>query len=66
MLRDSIALKNTMIHNRPWYTFRNEANQTPEWYIFNDIDDWNPVSAQGVVDQIRNLDASEINVRLGV
>ena len=53
-----------MSHNRPWYTFKNEANQTPELYIFDDIDDWYGVSAQSVVDQIRNLDASEINVRL--
>lgn len=53
-----------MSHNRPWYTFKNEANQTPELYIFDDIDDWYGVSARSVVDQIRNLDASEINVRL--
>ncbi len=53
-----------MSHNRPWYTFKNEANQTPELYIFDDIDDWYGISAQSVVDQIRNLDASEINVRL--
>ncbi len=53
-----------MSHNRQWYTFKNEANQTPELFIFDDIDDWYGVSAQSVVDQIRNLDASEINVRL--
>ncbi|WP_067518552.1 head maturation protease, ClpP-related [Endozoicomonas ascidiicola] len=53
-----------MSHNRQWYTFKNEANQTPELYIFDDIDDWYGVSAQSVVDQIRNLDAADINVRL--
>ena len=53
-----------MSHNRPWYTLKNQANQIPELYIFDDIDDWYGVSAQSVVDQIRNLDASEINVRL--
>jgi len=53
-----------MSHNRPWYTLKNQANQTPELYIFDDIDDWYGVSAQSVVDQIRNLDATDINVRL--
>ncbi|ELT91824.1 hypothetical protein CAPTEDRAFT_47846, partial [Capitella teleta] len=50
--------------NRQWYTFKNEANQIPELFIFDDIDDWYGVSAQSVVDQIRNLEASDINVRL--
>lgn len=53
-----------MSHNRPWYTLKNQASQTPELYIFDDIDDWYGVSAQSVVDQIRNLDATDINVRL--
>ena len=52
-----------MSHNRQWFTFKNEAGQTPELFIY-DIDDWFGVSAQGVVDKIRNMDATDINVRL--
>ena len=53
-----------MAHNRQWFSFKNEAGQTPELFIYDDIDDWWGVSAQSVVDQIRDLDASEINVRV--
>ncbi len=53
-----------MSHNRQWFTFKNEAGQTPELFIYDDIDDWFGVSAQGVVDQIRNMDATDINVRI--
>ncbi|WP_163372677.1 head maturation protease, ClpP-related [Endozoicomonas acroporae] len=53
-----------MSHNRQWFTFKNEAGQTPELFIYDDIDDWFGVSAQGVVDQIRNVDATDINVRI--
>lgn len=53
-----------MTHNRQWFSFKNEAGQTPELFIYDDIDDWWGVSAQSVVDQIRDLDASEINVRV--
>ena len=41
---------------------RSGAN--PELIIYDDIDDWFGVSAQGVVDQIRNMDATDINVRI--
>ena len=53
-----------MSHNRQWFSFRNEAGQTPELFIYDDIDDWWGVSAQSVVDQIRAMDAPEINVRI--
>ena len=53
-----------MSHNRQWFTFKNEAGKTPELFIFDDIDDWYGVSAQGIIDQIRELDASDINVRI--
>ena len=53
-----------MSHNRQWFTFKNETGQTPELFIYDDIDDWFGVSAQGVVDQIRNMDAADINVRI--
>ena len=53
-----------MSHNRQWFTFKNEVGQTPELFIYDDIDDWFGVSAQGVVDQIRNMDATDINVRI--
>ena len=53
-----------MSHNRQWFTFKNEAGQTPELFIYDDIDDWWGVSAQSVVDQIREMDAAEINVRI--
>ena len=53
-----------MSHNRQWFSFRNEAGQTPELFIYDDIDDWYGISAQNVVDQIRAMDAPEINVRI--
>ena len=53
-----------MSHNRQWFSFKNEAGQTPELFIYDDIDDWWGVSAQSVVDQIRDMDAAEINVRI--
>ncbi len=53
-----------MAHNRQWFSFKNEAGKTPELFIYDDIDDWWGVSAQSVVDQIRELDTSEINVRV--
>ncbi|WP_157673427.1 head maturation protease, ClpP-related [Endozoicomonas ascidiicola] len=53
-----------MSHNRQWFTFKNEAGKAPELFIYDDIDDWFGVSAQGVVDQIRNMDATDINVRI--
>ena len=53
-----------MSHNRLWYTFKNDAGQAPQLFIFDDIDDWYGDSTQSVVGQIRNLDATEINVHL--
>ncbi len=53
-----------MSHNRQWFSFKNETGQTPELFIYDDIDDWWGVSAQSVVDQIRDMDAAEINVRI--
>ncbi|MFK0570563.1 head maturation protease, ClpP-related [Endozoicomonas sp.] len=53
-----------MAHNRQWFTFKNEADKTPELFIYDDIDDWWGVSAQSVIDQIREVDAAEINVRV--
>nr|MDT0253423.1 Clp protease ClpP [Endozoicomonas sp.] len=53
-----------MAHNRQWFSIKNEAGQTPELFIYDDIDDWWGVSAQSVIDQIRDMDASEINVRV--
>lgn len=53
-----------MAHNRQWFTFKNEAGQTPELFIFDDIDDWWGVSAQSIIEQIRDIDAADINVRI--
>ncbi len=53
-----------MAHNRQWFAFKNEAGQTPELFIYDDIDDWWGVSAQSIVDQIRDTEASDINVRI--
>ena len=53
-----------MAHNRQWFTFKNMDGETPELFIFDDIDDWWGVSAQSIIDQIRDIDATDINVRI--
>ena len=53
-----------MAHNRQWYSFKNMDSGTPELFIYDDIDDWWGVSAQSIVDQIRDLDATDIDVRI--
>ncbi|UYM16198.1 head maturation protease, ClpP-related [Endozoicomonas euniceicola] len=53
-----------MAHNRQWYSIKNEAGKNPEIFIFDDIDDWWGVSAQSIIDQIRELDATNIDVRI--
>lgn len=53
-----------MAHNRQWFSLKNEAGKTPELFIFDEIDDWWGVSAQSVIDQIRDLDTTDINVRI--
>ena len=50
--------------HKQWYSIKNKANQTPELYIFDYIDDWFGVSAQSIVDQIKDIDATDINVRI--
>ena len=53
-----------MANNRQWYSIKNEAGKNPEIFIFDDIDDWWGVSAQSIIDQIRELDATNIDVRI--
>ncbi len=53
-----------MTHNRQWYTLKNETGKVPELYIYDDIDDWYGVSAKGLVDQLKEIDAAEITVRI--
>ena len=53
-----------MSDKRQWYSFKNMDSGTPELFIYDDIDDWWGVSAQSVVDQIRDLDATDIDVRI--
>ena len=53
-----------MPKNKQWYTIKNEAGETPELFIFDYIDDWFGVSAQSVVDEIKDIKASDIHVRI--
>ena len=51
-------------NSKQWFSIKNEADKTPELYIFDYIDDWFGISAQNVVDQIKDIDATDINVRI--
>ena len=53
-----------MPKNKQWYTFKNQSGAPPELFIFDTIDDWYGVSAQSVVEQIKAIDAPDINVRI--
>ncbi len=53
-----------MSHNRQWFTFKNMDSEKPELFIYDDIDDWYGISAQGIVDQIKDIKAADIDVRI--
>ena len=48
---------------KPWYSLKNEGI-SPEIFIYDAIDDWSSLSAKSVIDEIRDLNADEINVRI--
>lgn len=50
--------------NKPWFTFKNEAGQTPELLIYDVIGDWAGLSARELVAELKAIDSPTITVRI--
>ncbi|MET4695007.1 head maturation protease, ClpP-related [Endozoicomonas lisbonensis] len=50
--------------NRAWYTLKNQSGQPAELLIYDVIGDWAGLSARQLVNSLKEIDASEINVRI--
>ena len=52
------------LNNKPWFTLKNQADQPAELLIYDVIGDWAGVSARQLVNDLKELDNSEITVRI--
>lgn len=52
------------LNNKPWYTLKNQADQPSELLIYDVIGDWAGLSARQLVHDLKDLDTSEITVRI--
>ena len=52
------------LNNKPWYTLKNQADQPSELLIYDVIGDWAGLSARQLVHDLKDLDVSEITVRI--
>ena len=52
------------LNNKPWYTLKNQADQSSELLIYDVIGDWAGLSARQLVNDLKDLDTSEITVRI--
>ena len=56
--------KKPLNKNRAWYTLKNQVDQPAELLIYDAIGDWTGLSARQLVNSLKDIDASEINVRI--
>ncbi len=57
-------MSNPRNHNKAWYTLKNQSGQPAELLIYDVIGDWTGLSARQLVDTLKDIDASEITVRI--
>ena len=50
--------------NKPWFTLKNQTGQPPELMIYDEIGDWQGLSAKELVSDLKAISAEDITVRI--